>query len=195
LCFTTPARKSIVQSAFAQTKVAAIVTGLITRLSRSKTNACWAVDTETADYRFGTRFAPSTVQFACQEKDSMKKSVQKTAGSNRVPGKHTATKRAWFPRGDGVGDRDTFETYCDKHGLTPVRTFESWNDNEGHIALALTSKQEVVLCDGEKRWSFTPPEAMEFMADMRSDSEAGDHFYGETDFYLLIAAALKGGAK
>lgn len=124
----------------------------------------------------------------------MKKSG-KTAGSFRVPDQHTTTKRAWFPRGDGAGARDTFDTFCDKRSLAPCRLFNSWNANEGTIGLALGRNDEVLLFDGNGRpFRFSANEAMQFLADMVSESESGDHWhYGERAFYEAIAAALKGG--
>lgn len=132
------------------------------------------------------------------ESYNMKKSERKTFGGKfRLPDKHTTTKPVWFPRSEGVGAHDKFQTYCDKHGLAPIRTFDSWNQNEGLIALALDGNDRILLfdSDGSRPWLFTPAQSMEFMSLMCTESQAGDHFWGERYFYEVLAAALKGGAK
>lgn len=111
-------------------------------------------------------------------------------------------KRAWFIRGgellsgaDNAADGGKyFGDECRKLKLKSVQSFNSWNDNEGALALALDKNNNPVVLGGEP-WMrrVTLSEAVRFLAEMCHESEQGEDGYYKRDFFKVVAAQLESG--
>lgn len=80
--------------------------------------------------------------------------------------------------------------------LKLVQSFDSWNDNEGCVALAINRKGETVIVGGTP---FVRPvtitESLQFMADMCHEANGGEDGARKADYFKLVAAQLEGRAK
>lgn len=110
-------------------------------------------------------------------------------------------KRVWFAKYGKVasgnvspaGEFANITKECTRRRLRLVQSFDSWNDNEGGVALALTRKGETVVIGGKP---FVRPvtitESLQFMADMCHEANGGEDGGNKAVYFKMVAAQLEG---
>lgn len=99
-----------------------------------------------------------------------------------------------FPYGDGAGSDDQWNKLCEKHKWEPIELFQSWNEEQGSVGLALTDNGVILARDAEfdDYGILSLAESLRFYARMQYESKESDITrYGKQQWLERVADALE----